>query len=330
MGVGTEAPLTGSASESLESSGGAPSRTSHRILADDGWELDLLRVPAEGPSRGIALLAHAMMVDRRSMDRPSGDGFASYLARAGWEVYLLDVRGHGASGPRVEEGGSWTYDDIVQRDLPAALSAVRKREGKEPVIVVGHSLCGHASPAAEGCGFYTRPPDAHVLLSANMWLPSLEPSWWRRRKKAFTTWLASVLSRLFGRFPSRLIRMGPADEPRVYMDDIRRFWREDRWGSKDGQHDYLQGMKGVAGPVLSLVGAGDKLLAHPTGAANWAGHLGPERVDFRVLRRGLYGLPFDPDHMSLVTDLRARPVWDEIIRWMNSVRPLEDAVRTSD
>ena len=330
MSAGTVDPKDASILSSPGTAGAPLNRTSQRVRANDGWELDLLRVPAEGTAKGAALLAHAMMVDRRSMDRPSGGGFASHLARAGWDVYLLDVRGHGASGPRAEEGGRWTYDDIVQRDLPAAVAAVRERQEKGPVVVVGHSLCGHASPAADGCGFYPRPPDAHVLLSANMWLPRLEPSWWRRRKKAFTTWLASFLALSFGRFPSRLIRMGPADEPRVYMEDIRRFWREDRWGSQDGQHDYLEGMQRVAGPVLSLVGAGDKLLAHPAGAANWACYLGPEKVDFRVLHRGSYGLEFDPDHMSLVTDLRARPAWDEVLRWMNSIRPLADTGQASE
>ena len=183
MSARTGDPKSASTLASPGTGGTTLSRTSQRIRTTDGWELDLLRVPAEGPARGAALLAHAMMVDRRSMDRPSGDGFASHLARAGWDVYLLDVRGHGASGPRAEEGGSWTYDDIVQRDLPAAVAAVRERQEMGPVVVVGHSLCGHASPAAEGCGFYPRPPDAHVLLSANMWLPRLEPSSLRRQTR---------------------------------------------------------------------------------------------------------------------------------------------------
>ena len=187
------------------------------------------------------------------------------------------------------------------------------------MILLGHSLSGHASCAAAGCGFYTVPPQAHVLLSSNMWLPHLEPSFWMRCKKGLATWLLAFLSLPLGRFPSRLLGMGPADEPRDYVRDIRRIWTTGRWGSRDGRHDYLSGLAEVPGPVLSLVGRDDRLLAHPVGARNWANCFGPGRVDFRVVGMGTGGLGFDPDHMSLVTDTRSRPMWDEIAEWMGSV-----------
>ena len=288
------------------------------VSADDGWKLDVEVLEPECPPLGIALLGHAMMVDRRSMDRPAGEGFASRLRAAGWRVYLLDVRGRRGSGPSPSEGGDWTYDDIVQRDLPAVLEAVRDREPGLPVVFCGHSLSGHASIAAAGCGFYPRPPDAHVLLSVNMWNAEVERSGWVRLRKSFSLFLFRLLTLLFGRFPSRAVRMGPADEARSYVESLCRFWREGRWNSADGCHDYLAGMPGVPGPVLSLVGAGDDLLAHRDGAWAWNQEFRPKKVDFRVLGRGDLGLPFDPDHMTLVTDPRSGPVWEEIVRWMES------------
>jgi len=266
-----------------------------------------------------------MMVDSRSMDRPAGTGFASYLAAGGWHVYLFDVRGHGASSPRAEEGGRWSYDDIVRYDLPAITAEVRSRHPDLPVVLVGHSLCGHASVAAAGSGLYRVPPDAHVLVSANMWLPSLEPRWWRRRLKGFTTWVLWAITVLVGRFPSRFLRMGPADEAKPYVSDLRRFWSSGRWSSADGTHDYLAGLAEVEGPVLALVGSGDRLLAHVSGARNWAECLGGQGVDFRVLGRGDLGLVFNPDHMTLVTDVRATPVWDMVLDWMTAaVVPMGD------
>jgi predicted alpha/beta hydrolase len=286
------------------------------VATEDGWDLALKHLEPLGPVKGVALLAHAMMVDSRSMDRPQGAGFASHLAAAGWHVYLFDVRGHGESGPTANQGGLWSYDGIVRYDLPAVVAAVRSRHGGLSVVLIGHSLCGHASPAAAGSGFYSVPPDAHVLISANMWLPQLEPVFLRRRVKGLATWLLWAMTALLGRFPSRALRMGPADEALPYIQDIRRFWTSRRWESADGRHDYLAGLERVTGPILAIVGKGDRLLAHPVGARNWTECFGPGRVDFKLVGSGDLGLSFDPDHMSLVTDLRATPVWDMVLDWM--------------
>ncbi len=282
-----------------------------RVQAADGWGLDVLRLPAGGSRRGIAVLGHAMMVDRRSMDRPPGAGLASLLASRGWEVWLADLRGHGRSGPTPDEGGSWTYDDIIGLDLPALVAAAKAEGG--PVWVVGHSLAGHASIAAASAGLYADPPDGHVLLAANAWVPELEPSFRLRRKKGAAIASFALIRHLFGRFPSRRLKVGPADEAGPYVADIVRTWRTG-WRSRDGRHDYLGGMGGVRGPVLNVVGRGDRLYAHPSGASRWTARI--PGADFWLVGRGERGLPFDPDHMTLVTDERARPLWGHIADWM--------------
>lgn len=294
----------------------APVRESIQVVTADGWTLDMLHLPARGQALGAVLAGHAMMVDRRSLDRPHGEGLLSHLAAAGWHVFAPDLRGRGASGPAVSEGGCWSYDDLVRFDLPACLAAVRERAAGLPVVVLGHSLSGHVSIAAAGSGAYETPPDAHVLLSANMWAPSMEPSPVRRFGKHFACWWLATMRALFGRFPSQLLRVGPVDEASDYIGDLVRFWREDRWASADGSSDYLRSMSRVEGPVLALIGRADRLLAHPESARLWTERLGPDLVEFRVLGRGDLGLEFDPDHMALAADPRSRPVWQAITSWL--------------
>jgi predicted alpha/beta hydrolase len=325
-----------------------------KVRTADGWTLDIERRPARTAARAAALLGHAMMVDRRSMDRPSGEGLASLLQARGIEVFLLDFRGHAQSGPGPAEGGTWAYDDLVRFDLPAAVAAVRdtvagfvpeptlraavraatfgsKPPVRErgagaasglPLVFVGHSLAGHVAMAAAGSGAYAcqnacAPPDAHVLLSANTWLPQLEPSAWRRARKAFQVAMFRAIARAAGRFPSRRMRQGPADEALPYCEDLARFWRSGRWDSRDGRHDYLAGMGAVKGPVLAVIGRGDSLLAHRVGAIAWARHLPEPALDLRVTGVGDgSGISWNPDHMGLVTDPRSRPVWEEIARFI--------------
>src|SRR4051812_17213988 len=69
--------------------------------------------------RGVVVLAHAMMARRIEFERPRGKGLARFLAEHGWRTIAFDFRGHGDSGPGAAEGATWTYDDLVDRDLPA-------------------------------------------------------------------------------------------------------------------------------------------------------------------------------------------------------------------
>jgi len=282
----------------------------------DGWRLGILHLPAAGQVRGAILAGHAMMVDWRSLDRPEGEGMLSFLASKGWHVYAPDLRGRGSSGPSAAEGGRWSYDDLVRYDLPTCLNAVLERSKELPVVVLGHSLAGHVSVAAAGAGYYAQQPAAHVLLSANMWGPRLESTLWMRLIKGAACLALHLFARFVGDFPARRLRIGPVDESGLYISDLVRFWREDRWGAADGSVDYLASMSNVEGPVLALIGRGDRLLAHPSGAQRWSESIGAGDAEFRILGRGDLGLSFDPDHMALATDLRSRPIWEEIHRWL--------------
>lgn len=283
----------------------------------DGWilEIDVYR-PSETPV-GSVLLTHAMMVDRRTYVR-NGKGLVSLLVEAGWQVYNANFRGRGATGPTPEDGGQWTYDDIVQRDLPALNAAVRADNGGLPLILVGHSLGGHTAIAAVGTNQFADAPDAFVLLSANIWRPRFEPGALRRIQKSASIWTFERLARMRGYFPSRTLRMGPCSESYPYVADLCRTWTEDRWVSRDGALDYTEGMARVNQPVLSVIGAGDRLMAHHLGARNWFEGLNSERAEFWLAQNGSFGLDFDPDHMTLVTEPRSRPLWKSIERWMRT------------
>jgi len=86
------------------------------------------------------LLVHGFGQNRYSWHLPARS-FANYLARAGFDVFNVDLRGHGRSrhfGSRRSRG----VEDYVREDLPAAVEEARALSGGRPVWVVGHSLGG--------------------------------------------------------------------------------------------------------------------------------------------------------------------------------------------
>ena len=193
----------------------------------DGWilEIDVYR-PSETPV-GSVLLTHAMMVDRRTFVR-NGKGLVSLLVESGWQVYNANFRGRGATGPTPEDGGQWTYDDIVQRDLPALNAAVRADNGGLPLILVGHSLGGHTAMAAVGTNQFADAPDAFVLLSANIWRPRFEPGALRRIQKSASIWTFERLSRMRG-YSEPDAAYGPLQRVLPLCGRPLPNWTEDRW-----------------------------------------------------------------------------------------------------
>jgi polyhydroxyalkanoate synthase len=100
----------------------------------------------QGGTLGPVLLVHGFGQNRYAWHLPARS-FANHLAASGFDVFNLDLRGHGRSrhlGARRARG----VEDYVREDLPAAVEEVQVLSGKRPVWIVGHSLGGLVGYAA--------------------------------------------------------------------------------------------------------------------------------------------------------------------------------------
>ena len=298
----------------------ATTREPFSVACRDGWVLTGELV-VDAPPVAVAVVGHAMMVDRRTVDRPRGRGLVSTLAAAGIACVAADLRGHGKSGPRAADGGDWSYDELVEQDVPTLVGLARSRFPSLPLVCVGHSLFGHVSLA-----HLSRHPDADVDAVVALAVNAPNPSWdaalrspWRapqalRRRAGIE--LMGALTRMFGRLPARRLRYGTDDEAAGYVRDFLRNGRAHRWRARDG-FDYWKGLSGIDRPLLALVGAADRFMSPPDDARALATRV--PGAQFRVVGRES-GLPFDPDHMGLVLDERARPAWDQVAEFIRSIR----------
>lgn len=289
------------------------------VVCGDGWRLDV-DVVSPPDAVAAAVVGHAMMVDRRTLDRPRGRGLVSHLVARGVACVVADLRGHGGSGPRAGDGGDWGYDDLVEQDVPALLAFARAQFPSLPLALVGHSLFGHVA-LAHLARHADADVDALVMLAVNVPSPA-----WRARplparlQRRGSIELMGLLARAFGRLPARRLRFGSDDEAGGYVRDFVRNGRARRWRARDG-FDYWDGLRRIRTPALALVGAGDRHLSPPDEARAVAERL--PGCAFEVVGRAS-GLGFDPDHMRLILDERARPAWDRVadfIRRQTRVRP---------
>ncbi|HEX2162311.1 MAG TPA: alpha/beta fold hydrolase [Thermoanaerobaculia bacterium] len=302
------------------------------VRTADGWTIHLHRHPPGGdasqtdPRRPVLLLSPGMMLSGRSLDRPRRRGMASWLAARGHAVYLVDLRGHGASRPAAAEGGDWTYDEIVAFDVPAAVEAAAALHPGRPLVWIGHSLSAHAGAAAFG-----QRPDlplaAAVLISPVVWIRRHEPSVavWAAKRLTLAAWWG--LTRAVGYTPARRLRIGSDDEAPGYVRQFVEWAKADAWMSRPeppgppapwrGRVDYLAGLARVRFPVLVVNARGDRWIARTPCVRRFAAAFVAAPVEFLELGRRELGTRREPGHMTLVKDPVAEAAWRAIAEWID-------------
>ncbi len=121
----------------------------HRVPTRDGWPITLYEYGASADPRPPVLLCHGAFSNHRVYDLGGGFGLAPYLARDGRRVFLVDLRGRGSSAPsdrwlrtRVLVANGWTVDDLLDKDIPAAIEFLCRHTGRSQIDYVGHSMGG--------------------------------------------------------------------------------------------------------------------------------------------------------------------------------------------
>mgnify|MGYP002005929939 FL=1 len=110
--------------------------------SSDGWRAPLrLLPPAAGGAGEPVVLAHATGLHPDAWRLGEGLTLARALSRAGFAVYLLSHRGDVDALPPHPRAG-FDFDDILGRDLPAALARIREHAGFSRIHWVGHGMGG--------------------------------------------------------------------------------------------------------------------------------------------------------------------------------------------
>ena len=257
----------------------------------DGVTLRIDRVAARGEQRGAVVLLHAMMTDGRYFGARRDGSFAAALADAGLDVYVPDFRGHGRSRPPNARDGTWSFDDLVELDLPAIVGAAAAASRCAPteLALLGHSLGGLVTCAALGTGRIPA-PRLLVLAATSVWLGETIV-----RKAIMSVYRRAAHA--LGYAPIRALRIGTADESRAYVDQLTHWARTGRWLSLRGI-DYQAALSAITVPTHSFASAGD-WMCRPRDAEAIIGRIRTSEA-LRIV--GVkHGDALDPDHFELFT-----------------------------
>jgi pimeloyl-ACP methyl ester carboxylesterase len=177
----------------------------HYVETADGWKLALERfsysINGRNKDRLPVILCHGLGYNSKFWTIADKIDFARYLANQGFDVWLVSLRGSGASTKpgvtilknlvrtRDREYRSasflpsrinWKVDDYILYDIPAALNYVVAETGKPKVLWVGHSLGGMIM-----MGYLSRFGDDKVQAVATIGSPLIIPQPPNRILQAF-------------------------------------------------------------------------------------------------------------------------------------------------
>jgi pimeloyl-ACP methyl ester carboxylesterase len=118
----------------------------YRTAGGDEIPLALVRkrhaatIGSPGGTIAPVLLVHGYGQNRYAWHLPARS-FSNYLARAGFDVFNLDLRGHGRSR-HLGAHRPTHVADYVREDVPAAIEEVQRISGGRRVYYIGHSMGG--------------------------------------------------------------------------------------------------------------------------------------------------------------------------------------------
>jgi pimeloyl-ACP methyl ester carboxylesterase len=264
---------------------------------------------AEQPdTRGIpVVLLHGSFSNRRFWYSPKGIGLGAYLARAGFDVWIPEMRGHGLSS-RNQAYRHNRVADYARYDLPAIAAFVREQSGQIPHWI-GHSLGGITLAAALG-GHYL---DAEGVASVALFGSQISRTYWPLKIPP-VEWGGRLLLKRFRHISGSRLKRGPEDEPiGLALESMRWYGLFRRFG--DAERDWWAGLSEVQVPVLSVAATGDD--QDPVWACRKLyEQFGSERRQFLSLGRD-QGFTEDFGHVEMLVSRGAQTqVWPLVASWL--------------
>lgn len=260
------------------------------------------------------VLVHGSFTNRRFWLSAEGIGIARYLVEAGFDVWMMEMRGHGLS-PR-----NLTYkDNSIERyaasDIPAVNEFVIEKTGLKPVWL-GHSLGGVIISTAIAAGTL---PEIQVAAIALLGTQVVRRRWFLQIP--FVSSLGKIWFTLKPEMDGRKLKIGPENEPAgIAKEYLRWLGLFGRWRFKSNKTPLMAKWQGVNIPLLSMVGKND----HSDPAKHcqrFYDLCGSNNKEFKLLAKS-EGYSRDFGHVDMVVSKEAaQEVWPEILNWLAKIKP---------
>lgn len=241
----------------------------HLVEVESGYACAVHQM-YQNPDGIPVVMVHGAIENSGIFFSKNGRGFGPYLARNGFNVFVIDLRGKGYSRPRIKSGFKDSMDGCINNDLNKIYAFISKKVApKHSWISVGHSwggvlLMSHYARHADKF-----PIKKIVLFGAKRRVKINSLVKFRNFMFGFVL-LGGFLGWLYGFAPFKTaMKFGTENEPLHYYHDMVRWVFSKKWIGRDG-FDYAKAFKNKIAPkVLSITGSNDNYLGEKRDCENF-------------------------------------------------------------
>jgi pimeloyl-ACP methyl ester carboxylesterase len=245
------------------------------------------------------LLIHGSIENGKVFFSKSGKGYAPFLADAGFDVFVADLRGKGESTPFVARGFKASQTDTISKEIPFLVDRVLSITGADSLHLGAHSWGGVLLLSAYALCHQKWNIRSFIFFGTKRRIGIFN---WARFTTIDLGWsiLGAFFTILYGYLPAKKLKMGSDNEPSRFYFQVNRWVYSKRWTDAETGTDYRKILKNLMLPPVHLyTGKNDKLLGHPEDVRRLALEIGhPEAVT--VLSRE-NGYRHDYDHINILT-----------------------------
>ncbi|NRA25232.1 MAG: alpha/beta fold hydrolase [Oleispira sp.] len=260
------------------------------------------------------VLVHGSFSNRGFWLSSQGVGLARYLVEAGYDVWLMEMRGHGLS-PRNQAYKDNSLEQYALSDVPAINQFVIEKTGLKPVWL-GHSLGGVLISTAIAAGGL---PEIEVAAIALLGTQVVRRRWYLQIP--FVTSIGKLWFSFNPEMDGRKLKIGPENEPAgIAKEYLRWLGFLGRWRLRENKTPLLAKWQGVDIPVFAMVGKDD--ISDPAKYCQRFFELcGSDEKVFKLLAKE-EGFSRDYGHVDMVVSKdAAKEVWPELTDWLGEITP---------
>lgn len=264
--------------------------------------------------RQPVVLVHGSFTNRGFWLSSQGVGFARHLVESGFDVWLMEMRGHGLS-PRNDAYKENSLEHYALTDVPAINEFIIEKTGLKPVWL-GHSMGGVLISTAISAGTL---PEFQVAAIGLLGSQIVRRRWFLQIP--FVSSLGNLWFTFKSEMDGRKLKIGPENEPAgIAKEYLRWLGLLGRWRLKHNKTPLIAKWQGLDIPVLSMVGKNDQ--SDPAKyCKRFYEMCGSNDKTFRLLAKE-HGFSRDFGHVDMVVSKEAAiEVWPEISDWLSKIKP---------
>ncbi len=287
------------------------------LFIDDGeHQLHLRHIFKK--EQGIpVLMLHGTIENGKIFYTNSGKGLACFLAENGFDVYVADFRGKGASKPSLEENSDHGQYEAITKDIPLFLDFISKRS-EQKIHVICHSWGGVLFSSC-----LARFPKRVEQVASNICFGTKRSihqksfhKWWK--VDLFWNWLAPALAKKKGYIDAKKLNFGADNESLLFLQQSIEWVKPLPWKDPEDNYDYHQASSSLNWPdTWHITGINDDLLGHANDVKAFIAESN-QRAEFSLLSKSI-GNAHDYDHIDILTHVKAiDDHFPKVVNWLQA------------